>query len=91
MLFRSEAAVGAGSAAATLLWDLVKFYESIGHARLYHEARALGYPLTVLRLQIAGYQFPRHLSLEGMVSRAVLPFRGVVAGCGGATTLVKVF
>ena len=88
---RAEASVCTGQSAANLLWDLVKFYESLSHSRMYEEARALEYPLAILRLQLAGYAFPRHLSLEGMVAEAVEPFRGVVAGCGGATTLVKVY
>ena len=59
---RAEASVCTGQAAANILWDLVKFYESLSHSRMYEEARALEYPLAVLRLQLAGYSFPRHLS-----------------------------
>ena len=87
----SEAAVGKGDQAAVVLWDLVKFYESISHARLLTESISLGYPLRLLRLNLAGYNFPRHLSLAGMTSQAVCAMQGVVAGCGAATTLVKVF
>ena len=40
---------------------------------------------------MAGYSFPRFVALYGMCAQEIQPDRGVVAGCGGATTLVKVY
>ena len=74
-----------------MLWDLVKFYECLKFGRLVSEAAILGFPLALLRLNIAAYQFPRHVSLCGMIAEGVIPFGGVVAGCGAATTHVNIY
>jgi len=84
-----EAATLGGEEAAGLLWDLVKYYESVPFALLLDEALATDFPLMVLRLCIKAYQFARWVSLFGMVEKGVRATRGIIAGCGGATTLVK--
>eukprot|EP00972_Heterocapsa_arctica_P085380 12584057-Heterocapsa_arctica.AAC.1 len=63
---KSEASVTKGHAACVLLWDLVKFYESLCHRRLFREAQALNFPLAIIRLSLAAYAFPRFITLGGM-------------------------
>ena len=86
----AEAATSQDQQAAVILWDLVKFYESISHLKLWRAAKATGFPLAVLRLNLFAYRIGRHVALSGMTSKACFPRKGVVAGCGAATTLVKV-
>mgnify|MGYP000255575817 FL=1 len=47
--------------------------------------------MAILRFNLAGYAFPRFVTLGGMVADPTTPLRGVVAGCGAATTLVKLY
>jgi hypothetical protein len=88
---KSETSVGKGDAACEWLWDLVKFYESLCRHRLFIEAEAMNFPMAIIRLNIAGNTFPRFVALGGMVVNPTIPLRGVVAGCGAATTLVKLY
>ena len=88
---RSEEAALARGASGVLLWDLKKFYDTMCHAKLEHASAALGYPRRCLRLNLWAYSAPRHLVLEGHTSRGIVAWRSVVAGCGAATTLVKVY
>ena len=76
--------------ACSVLWDLVKFYEAIDHKLLWKLAREANFPMAVLRLNLMAYKLPRLVGLNGMLAPAQRPARGVVAGCGAATTLVKV-
>ena len=86
---RQEGAVDNGLAAAVLLWDLIKFYETLDYERLVRMAEQTGFPMALLRICIAAYSSQRKLSMMGMASVALWAIRGVVAGCGAATSLVK--
>eukprot|EP00972_Heterocapsa_arctica_P060829 8972427-Heterocapsa_arctica.AAC.1 len=55
---KSEASVTKGEEACVLLWDLIKFYESLCHQRLFYEAEGLTFPMAIIRLSLAGYAFP---------------------------------
>ena len=88
---RAEASVAKQRAAAALLWDLGKFYESMRHGRLVSQAVRLDFPLRILRLNLQGYTHPRYVSMAGMVNDPCYPSQGVVAGCGAATTHVKLY
>jgi ribonuclease HI len=87
---RAEAAQRSNQAAATLMWDMVKAYEMIRYSHLVREAVAVGFPLTILKLNIRAYTMVRYISMRGMVLRCAAPKRGIGAGCGAATTLIKV-
>ena len=42
-----------------------------------------------MKFAIDGYKAPRHIAREGVVAPPIHPSRGVAAGCGLATTMVK--
>ncbi len=60
-------------------------FERVPRAELVEEARAVGYPLSVLRLAIAAYTLPRTVAVDGAHSRPVVAERGITAGSGLAT------
>jgi hypothetical protein len=88
---RQEARVAEGGQAATLIYDMEAFYESIDRELLLERARATGFPEPLIRVCLAAYGGPRMLSMEGALAREMYPTRGIIAGCGLATTLVKVY
>ena len=66
----AEAATSQQQHAGVILWDLVKFYESICHQKLWKEAIATGFPRAILRLNLFAYRLGRHVALSGMTSAA---------------------
>ncbi len=88
---RQEVTVGQGGHAASLLWDLDGFFERVDRSRLMDRARATGFPLPVLRLSLSMYAAPRVLALDGQIAKELWARDGVGAGCGLATTYVKVY
>ena len=84
-----EAAVGAGEEAATLLWDMKKAYEVVRYTDLIREAEALDFPLPILRICLAMYSAERYIRMNCIVEAAGGALRGMCAGCGAATTLIK--
>ena len=51
------------------LVDLVKAFETVPHHVLAAAARALGYPIVLLRLCLMVYRFPRTIGIDGNYSR----------------------
>ena len=45
-----------------------------------------GYPLAVRNITISSYLAARRTLLGGLVSRAILASRGIIAGCATATS-----
>ena len=83
---------GAGKGyVATLLWDAESFFERISHQKMAARARRTGFPTQITRVAGNMYRSPRLVSLNGFVGRELLPRKGVVAGCGMAMTLIKVY
>ncbi len=88
---KAEVSAAGGRHAATLLWDGVSFFDSVDHGKLEARARKAGFPLQLLRPALAMYKAPRLVSMGGFVAKELLPRRGVVAGCGFATALIKAY
>ncbi len=88
---RQEAGAAEGEVAATASEDLQSFFETLDRERLASEAKALGFPLPVLRAALAAYSSARVVTLGGRISREVYPTTGVVAGCSLAMALTKVY
>ncbi len=88
---RAEAAVSTRRQAATVLWDLSSFFETVRRVPLWHRARRLGFPLVLLRVALNAYAAPRALSMNGALARPLVADDGVLAGCGLAMTLTKIF
>ncbi len=88
---RQEAGAATGLQAAVFAEDLQAFFEVIDRKRLVEEARALGYPLPLLRGALAAYSMARVMALQGRISREMYPTAGVIAGCSLAMALTKVY
>ena len=87
---RAEAAAANEASHAQLLLDLAKAFERVPHDLLVQEARAVGYPLPLLRLSLAAYALPRTVAIGGTYSSLVTATRGITAGSGTATTELRV-
>ncbi len=88
---KAEAAVGTRKLAATVLWDMSSFFETIRRVPLWHRAKRLGFPLTLLRVALRAYEAPRALAISGALARPLCADDGVLPGCGFAMALTKVF
>ncbi len=88
---RQEARVADGGQAATLIYDMEAFYETIDREVLLERARATGFPEPLIRVCLAAYGGPRMLSKDGALAREMYPTKGIIAGCGMATTMVKIY
>ena len=78
-------------AAASVLWDVTKFYESFDHRKLRGRARATGFPGPLMNVALNAYRAARFMTSGGMVAAALYAEHGVTAGCHFATTFVKVY
>ncbi len=72
------------------LWDRKEVYEVINYQHLIAEAAAAHFPLVILRLSVAVNSSERFVRMCGMVQAAGKSGRGICAGCGAATMLIKV-
>ncbi len=88
---RQEARCAEGEVAATISEDVQSFFETVDRARLVTEARALGFPIPVLKAALAAYSAARVVTMNGRISREVYPEVGVVAGCSLAMALTKLY
>ncbi len=88
---RQEEGAAEGAQAAVAAEDIQSFFEVVDRARLVEEARALDFPMPLIKAALAAYGSARMLTMQGRVAREVYPTSGVVAGCPLATALVKVF
>ncbi len=77
----NEAGVAEGEVAATITEDIQSFFEMVDRERLIKEARALGFPIPILRTALAAYSSARLMSMGGRISRELYPTVGVLAGC----------
>ena len=76
---RAEASICTGQASCTILWDLVKCYETVHFKHLWQEGTTLDFPLRVLRLNLRAYQMPRFVSRDGRLRFAGWLQQGVIA------------
>ncbi len=88
---QQEAGVAEGHVAATVSEDVQSFFETLDRERLANEARALNFPLPIVRAAFAAYSSARVVTMGGRVSREVYPTTGVVAGCSLAMAFTKVY
>ena len=88
--FAAEYAVALGATAATVYWDIEKFYDSVALDLLIPEAVRFGYPPRLLYVTLLAHLGPRRLRLAGCLSEEVWPSASLAAGCGRANTLARV-
>ena len=79
-----------GMAAASILADLLKFYELVSHDALRREAEAVGFNLRLLRALCVIYSSPRIALAGGCASEPFAVGGTIAAGCSCATGLAKV-
>ena len=79
-----------GKQAAMALLDLTKAFELVPHLVLIYAARALQYPLWLLRLSLAAYRMTRRIGVSGVYSRACRATRGITAGSGFAVVELRI-
>jgi len=87
---RAEAAVGLDEEACSALWDMRAFYEKIPIWLLIQAGQATGVEPAVIKVCSFAYKCGRHLSLGGLITRALFAVCGMPAGCPWATMWVKV-
>ena len=73
----------------SVFWDLHKCFDLVNHVRLLEAAKKHSYPLAILRMCVALYRAPRRLLVDGIVSRQIMPSRGIMAGVATATTELR--
>ncbi len=88
---RQEAGIADGEVAATVTEDLHAFFETVDRDRLVREARAVGFPIAIIKAALAAYSSARMVTMNGRVSRELYPTAGVLAGCSLAMALTKVY
>ena len=84
-----EYAASTGRKAASVLLDLVKAYETLGHRMCAMRFREAAVPLRYARWCLRCYAGPRVLRVDGAHSEVFSVDASIVAGCAGATTLLK--
>jgi hypothetical protein len=88
--FRAERKVAEKGAAAAVLVDLKAFYDHIDYDTLRGRADEAGFPKKLTRLALRSYANRRRIVERGRTTSTFHTRRGIVAGCGLATTWVKV-
>ncbi len=88
---RQEAGVAEDEVAGTISEDVQAFFESLDRDKLVEEARALNFPIPILKAALAAYSSARVISMHGLVCRELHPTVGVVAGCSLAMVLTKLY
>ena len=87
-----EQAVLRGKFVCQLLWDVAKFFDSVGIPLLIDRAEQLRFPLDQLVLGMQAHRAPRVLRVNGCCAEPI-PATGVsiLAGCTLSTSLSRAF
>ena len=83
------AAKGRQQSAASLLLDLAKFYEHVGHDHLWEEGRKTRFSTRLLACWCASYEGWRFLEADKCATFPFWAFGTILPGCSGATTAAK--
>ena len=73
------------------IWDLLNFYEHLNRQKLWDRACSTGFSKVVAAVALNQYSTRRFIGLEDLALPCDFPERGIVAGCGLATTWVQVY
>ena len=88
-LWLMELAHLSGNAAAALLWDLDKFFDTINLHDVRRIAVDFGYPRRELALALSMHRAPRLLQMAGISSCAILPLLSILQGCTHSSRFAK--
>ena len=75
--------------AASLLLNLAKFYEHVGHDHLWEEGRKTRFPRRLLACWCASYEGWRFLEADKCATFPFWAFGTILPDCSGATTAAK--
>ena len=73
----------------TVFIDMETFYDRCRFNDVIASGFSLSYPPLILHQALLTYMGPRFLQSEGSVCPAIIPFRGVLAGCPAAPSISK--
>ncbi|CAE7622030.1 unnamed protein product [Symbiodinium sp. CCMP2592] len=88
-LLRGEAARQSGQHLVTIFIDMETFYDRCRFNDVISSGLSLGYPPLVLHQALLTYMGPRFLQSEGSLCPAIIPTKGVLAGCPAAPSISK--
>ena len=86
-----EAAVASGKEVLGMLLDLTKYYDQIALLLLLQAGIQHHFPLHLLCLSIQMHLAPRRLSKHSIFSLAIRPFSSILAGCGRAVSMARLY
>jgi len=86
-----EAAVASGKEVLGMLLDLTKYYDQVSLLLLLQDGVDYQFPLHLLCLSIQMYLAPRRLSKHSTFSEAIRPFNSILAGCGRAVSMARLY
>ena len=89
MLLTTEGMEAREQEAVTVVMDIDKCYEHVGHRRLFRAAISFRFPLAIARLAIRMYRAARTLQWEGAFASWVYAGRSLVPGCSIAVYLLQ--
>jgi len=78
-----------GRTAATILLDIVKAFENVGHQVVLSQARKQGFHLGLLKWLLAMFQQPRSIAYQQMLCPAVRATCSIVPGSSHADLLMR--
>ena len=88
---RAEEAQAKGHHSASLAWDLREYYEHVDRGDLNRRAAETGFPPQLVRTSTQMYAASRVVTLAGAACKVGFAIKGVVAGCGLATTHIQYY
>ena len=88
-LIRGEATRMQGHHLITVFIDMETFYDRCRFNDVIASGFSLSYPPLILHQALLTYMGPRFLQSEGSVCPAIIPLRGVLAGCPAAPSISK--
>ncbi len=88
---RAELATAERREAGAVLSDMASFFECLNRRKLRRRLDQLSFPRPVAKLALAAYSGPRVLTMSGALSQPTYAWRGVTAGCGAASALIRAY
>ena len=88
---RQEHGVHSDQVAATVLWDVKQFYDSMWLRHFFAEGQSHSHPSAVLRLSLASYTWPRILQIDDVAANPLVAHQSIVAGAAFGTFEAKLY
>ena len=88
--FHDEAATANRVCAASNLWDVKEFFDSLDMLKILQAAKEYNFPPVELVLLFLEHLAPRLLRIRGAYAAPIQPHRSAVAGCRGAQQFARI-